>query len=52
MESKFADNVAVYATTSEVMEQVAGEFEDCCRMEPHSKPGEDQAAHNGEAAEA
>ena len=46
-ESKFADDVALYATTRMVLEQIAGEF---VRVGPHSQLGKDKVAHNGEAA--
>ena len=46
-ESKFANDVALYATTRMVLEQIAGEF---VRVGPHSQLGKDKVAHNGEAA--
>lgn len=52
-ESKFSDDVGMYTCTRVVLEQVAGEFTSSAgRMEPHSDPGEDQAAIYGVADEA
>ena len=53
-ESQFADDVAVYAATREMLEEVVGEL---VRTAADwgltvSLHGEDQTAHNGEAAEA